>query len=335
MMKKKRVGVVLPPKDPSGNVIEGSGLMPDEVRNALIEGLGADLRIEEVAFIDLGRACVRNGEVWEGDLCLSELDLVHWYFVTHIPANWNIVVLRALAQRTRVVPDPEGLLRGLDKFYAHTALRNAGLPTADFTLFNASAVNEVASRLCQGKPLLLKPRLGCFGHGIHMVRTPREMIDAVQYSQSFSREPLQIFCEEFEENDIRKWISTTVIGGDLAYGYRKRPEKFVDNWKVYDPVRAGGGVDWADASAVRETALRAAKVLGCDIIGFDFIYSTARRKYLIVDENTFPGMYPECFDRSAGGSWDRHFLRMILAALEPFAETAKINIKSREAVSLL
>ena len=148
-----------------------------------------------------------------------------------------------------------------------------------------------------------------------MVKTARELVDVVQYTQSFSKENLHVFCEKFEENDINKWISTTIIGGELVYGYRKRPEKFVDNWKVYDADRAGGGVDYVDPAPVKDEALRAAKILGCDIIGFDFIYSAVKKKYLIVDENTFPGMYPECFRKSGTGSWDQHFLRMILSYL--------------------
>ncbi|MDF3022661.1 MAG: lysX 2 [Alphaproteobacteria bacterium] len=310
MSQKKRVGVFLPPKHPSGNVIEGNGLMPDDVRQAVAAGLAAQVDIEVVP-CDLGSAYIRNGKVYDAHGCLSDLDLVLWYFVTHLPNSWSVTVLRTLAKSTRVVPDPEGLINGLDKFNAHTILRGAGLPTANFWMFPAGNANAIASEVVAAGPALLKPTLGAFGQGIHMVKSPRELIDAVEYGQSFSGEKLQIFCEEFEENDITKWISTTIIDGQLVYGYRKKPEKFVDNWKVYDADRKGGGVDWVDASPVRDVALKAARVLRADVIGFDFIYSTARHQYLIVDENTFPGMYPDCFAES-GGSWDSHFLRMAL-----------------------
>ncbi|HYD17645.1 MAG TPA: hypothetical protein VEF76_04105 [Patescibacteria group bacterium] len=311
MTVKKRVGVFLPPKHPSGNVIEGNGLMPPEVREKLVAGLAAVEGIEVVS-CDLATAHIRNGKVYNGELCLSDLDLVLWYFVTHLPNSWSVTVLRTLAAGTRVVPDPNGLLAGLDKFNAHTILRQSGLPTANYWMFPAATANALAAQVTATGPALLKPTLGAFGQGIHMVKTARELIDAVEYGQSFNGEKLQIFCEEFEENDISKWISTTVIDGELVYGYRKRPEKFVDNWKVYDADRKGGGVDWADATPVQDIALRAAKALGADVIGFDFIYSTARRQYLIVDENTFPGMYPECFEQSGTGCWATHFLRMSL-----------------------
>jgi glutathione synthase/RimK-type ligase-like ATP-grasp enzyme len=307
-MTQMRIGIFLPPKHPSGNVIEGNGLMPDDVRADVAAGLAA-LPGCEVIPCNLSLAHIRNGKVYEGDLCLSDLDLVLWYFVTHRPNSWAVTVLRTLAASTRVVPDPEGLVKGLDKFTAHTILRAAGLPTANFWLFPAASANAIAPQVLDTGPALLKPTLGCFGQGIHMVKSARELVDAAEYSQSFSPNELQIFCEEFEENDISRWISTTIIGGRLAYGYRKRPEKFVDNWKVYDADRQGGGVDWVDAAPVRDIALKAAAALEADVIGFDFIYSTARQQYLIVDENTFPGMYPDCFAR-AGTSWQDCFLRM-------------------------
>ena len=311
-MVQKRIAVVLPPRHPSNNILEGSGLLHDDVKARLLHELNSHSAISQVVSCDLGNAYVKDGKVYEGETCLSDFDLVHWYFATHRPNSWHVLMLTTLAKTTKVVPNPFGMLQGLDKFLSHTALRNAGLPTSNFTLFQASAVNHMADRLCDGKTILLKPRLGGFGHGIHMVKTARDLVDAVEYTQSFTKDNLEIFCEDFEENDISQWISTTIIDSVLVYGYRKRPEKFVDNWKVYDADKKGGGVDYVDPEPVKEIALAAAKALNCDIIGFDFIYSIKQNKYIIVDENTYPGMYPDCFKASGTGTWDQHFLRMIL-----------------------
>lgn len=308
--KLKRVGIAIPAKDPSLNIGEGTSLMPDDVRLALLKSLEGKV---EIVLCNIDKAYAKNGKVYEGDVCLSDLDMVFWCYVTHGPDSWNVLMLQALAQTTKVVPDPAGVMRGLDKFHAHTILRNAGVPTADFALFEAGAVNDMADQLCgDGQVLLLKPRLGAFGHGIHMAKSKRDLVDAVQYAQSFVRAPLQVFCETFEENDLSKWISATIIDGELIYGYRKKPEKFVGDWKVYDADRKGGGVDYVDPSPVRDVALAAAKAMGCHLIGFDFIYSTKRQEYVIVDENTFPGLYPDCFTEAGKGTWDENFLRMIL-----------------------
>ncbi len=315
MTREKHIGIVIPRKNPQMNVVEGNGILPDDVRAALIAGLNDSPEIASVTHCDLDAAYIKNGKVYEGGRCLSDLDLVHWYFITYLPDSWHMVILNALAKTTRVVPDPSAMLLGLDKYYAHTALRHAGVPTTEFSLFRADKASALADKICANGPVLLKPRRGGFGHGIHMVRSAREMVDAVEYTQSFSADMPQIFCEEFEENDITQWISTTVIGGELVYGYRKKPEKFVDNWKVYDADRIGGGVDYVDPEPVRDVALKAASALGCDVVGFDFIYSSKKGKYFIVDENTFPGMYPECFRQAGTGTWDEHFLRMLLQAL--------------------
>ena len=64
-----------------------------------------------------------------------------------------------------------------------------------------------------------------------------------------------------------------------------------------------------------DMALRAAKALEADIIGFDFIYSTNKQRYLIVDENTYPGIYPDCFEK-AGKTLPELVARMALDTLK-------------------
>lgn len=314
-MKKTtgRIGLALPPKNTSKNNSSGNGLIPVDVRDDLLSKLEASPEINDIIHCDLQNAHIKNGKVYDGDTCLSDLDLVCWYYFTEAdPTAWEHTVLNTLSQTTTVIPDPKGHLTGRDKFRAHTCLRNAGIDTADFSLFRASEVHKAVDSLADWDTILLKPTLGDFGQGIHMVKTAQAMIDAVEYTQSFSPKELLIFCEKFEENDLDKWVSATVIDGEVVLGYKKKMETFVDNWKVYDPGRMGGRIDYVDPSPVEDIALAAAQVMGCDIIGFDFVYSTEQEKYLIVDENTFPGMYQECFEASGKGSWSDHFHRMIM-----------------------
>lgn len=323
---QKRIGLALPPKDTSRNNSKGNGLIPAHIRNDLLDKLESEAEIGEIIHCDLQNAHIKNGKVYNGDLCLSDLDLVCWYYFTEADSTaWEHTVLNTLAQKTTVIPDPKGHLTGRDKFRSHTLLRNAGLDTADFSLFRASDVHTAAEHLSDWKTILLKPTLGDFGQGIHMVKDRQAMIDAVEYTQSFSSKELLIFCEKFEDNDLEKWISATVIDGQVVLGYKKKMETFVDNWKVYDPGRIGGRVDYVDPSPVEDIALAAAQVMSCDIIGFDFIYSNEKQKYLIVDENTFPGMYPECFDAAGKGSWSDHFYRMIMNHICPHYRMAVLS----------
>ena len=321
-----RIGLAAPAKNPALGNVKGNGFLPQAVHDEFIALLKADSRISDIVSCDFASCHVANGKVYQGDECLSDLDLVFWFQYTDSnPASYSNIILSTLARTTRVIPDPAPLAVARDKFHAHTALRNAGIETADFALFQSSAVHAVAEKISGKGDILLKPTLGDFGQGIHRVSGKRALIDAVEYAQSFSPTELQIFCEVFEDNDLDRWISTTVIDGQLVYGYKKKPETFVDGWKVYDADRQGGHIDYVDPAPVREIVNRAIPVLGCDIIGFDFIYSARRKKYLVVDENIFPGMYPVCFDASRSGSWAEHFARMIFKRLPQTKEKAALK----------
>lgn len=78
--------------------------------------------------------------------------------------------------------------------------------------------------------------------------------------------------ERYYENDIEDWVGTTLINGELMYGYKKGPPK-VDvlgrsGLKVYDSKQTGGEVVRCDVSeAQAREALKAYGALGAEIIG--------------------------------------------------------------------
>lgn len=297
----------MPARDPKKGIVNGSGIVPQEVRDDFLKQLSG----VEVIPVTLAGACVENGRIYAGDVCLSDLDMIFWlYYVGDNFFEWDM--LHFLSQMTTVLPNPRAAFRARNKFYAHTQIRNAGLPTADFCAFPAAAAEEVAEKLKDWGDVVLKPVHGDFGHGICKVSNTRAFVDTIAYAQSFSREPLDIFCERFEKNDIGKWISATVIDGHVVFGYRKRPSSFVEGWKVYDAGRIGGNADYVDPEPVRAVAAAAAAALGCDIIGFDMIFAERLQKYVIVDENTLPGMYADCFAASGTGTLADHLARMVL-----------------------
>lgn len=307
----KTIGLIVPPKHENQTISFGSGMLPQDELENFIKKLEKSGFSVVITALDINKFYVKNGRVYEGDLCISDLDIVFWFYCLSPKANnWDLLMLGTLSQTTCVLPNPNGVIRGLDKFHSHTVLRNAGIPTADFALFRSDNAHDAFKQLGSWEALLFKPINGAFGHGIHKVNSEREFIDAVEYAQSFSSQPLQIFCEKFEENDLKQWISTTIIGGKLMYGYRKNPEKFC-GWKVYDAKSIGGSTEYVDPEPVADIALKAAEVLGCDIIGFDFIFSEKQKRYLIVDENTLPGMYPACFKASGNGHLSDNFVNLI------------------------
>lgn len=307
----KKIGLIIPSRNEHDAISSGKGIMPADELERLVEKLIQSGFSDIITELNIDKFYAKNGRIYEGNLCISDLDMVFWFYCLAPGSNsWDLTMLRTLAQTTPVLPNPNTIARGLDKFHSHTLLRNAGIPTADFSLFRSDNAHNILKYLSEWEQVLLKPTNGAFGHGIHRVNSEREFIDAVEYAASFSKEPLEIFCEKFEKNDLKQWISTTIIDGKLIYGYRKNPEKF-SSWKVYDASSIGGGIEYVDPAPVEEIALKAAETLCCDIIGFDFIFSEVQSRYLIVDENTLPGMYPICFEKSCYGNWSDNFASLI------------------------
>ncbi|MBP9832292.1 MAG: hypothetical protein KBC74_02070 [Candidatus Pacebacteria bacterium] len=317
MHTKKRIGVFTPIKATFASNAIVRELLPERTVEELYGLLDVNSGIEYYKDLDPHKSVIENGKVYCGDICVSDLDLFFWYYLPdYDPTSFEFQVLETVSRRTKVSPNPQGLVRSMDKFTAHSALKNAGLPTPDFALFPATDTAYAKKLFKKWGTLLLKPRLGKFGHGILKIDSEGMLRDAIAYAASSHPDPLQIFVERFEENDIDRWISATNIGGQTLFGYRKKSTKFVDGWKVYDEEFKGGEAFYVDPSPVENIASAAAKALGADIVGFDCIYVTSRKEYLIVDENTFPGIYEDCFEQAGKGSLAENFYRIITESLK-------------------
>jgi len=108
----------------------------------------------------------------------------------------------------------------------------------------------------------------------------------------------QFLLEKYEKNDLSEWTSTTVIGNKVLFGYKKNITN-KSGWKIYDPDKKDGKGEYSTCvipnAEITKLALKAAKVIGKDIIGFDFIYTDDG--YKVIDENGRPGIYRTCLDQ--------------------------------------
>lgn len=309
---KKSIGLCIPAKDTSAPNLHTTGAVPQQMLDEFYSLLGRE-NLDYTTDLHPRDMVVRNGRVYHGEVCISDMDVFFWYYPM-IPdrEGYEMSILRTLATSTTVLPNPEGLYRGFDKFDSHTILTHAGVPTAEFALFRSDQLSEAKTLLKQWGSLLLKPSLGNLGRGIVRVESEQQLIDIIQYSSSALEKATPVFVEKFEPNDMERWISTTIIGNTIVYGYRKRPEKIVEGWKVYDEQGKGGCTDYVDPAPVAEMVMSAKEALGADIIGFDCIYSSEKNGYVIVDENTFPGMYEHCFEQAGKGSWAELFFSLLM-----------------------
>jgi glutathione synthase/RimK-type ligase-like ATP-grasp enzyme len=305
-----KVGLFVPARDYSlpTSFDKNPGIIPLDVRDNLVARLNSLEQVEITDGIDFRNAIQVNGKSFVGDTCLNDFDVFFWYSkLGGGLESYSLQILDNMSSTVKVINDPKAMRLGLDKLYAHTALKQSGLNVSDFACFrnDQDSYKKILPLLEKWGSVLVKPRLGSFGHGIIKVDDPSLLRDVVGYTRSFEGilnsggGDKDIFIERFYENDLSHWTSTTVIGGNLVYGYRKKPEKFVDNWKVYDEGRIGGCVDYVSPSPeYNKLALDATKVLGLDVIGYDIIETLPDKKLIIVDENTYPGFYVDLFKKA-------------------------------------
>ncbi|TVL91200.1 hypothetical protein CD790_18170 [Streptomyces sp. SAJ15] len=298
-----------------------SAAVPVEARDRCL-GLLADMA--DVQFfhgLNIDRSYIRGGRVHHGEICLNELDLYVWHAqIDRRPGSYHLEALRTLSHDTRVVADPDMFAVGIDKFRAHLLLRRAGVRVPDTVLLDQGNVGAAEPVLAEWGRALLKPRFGYFGRGVLLIEDFATLRDAVGYLAATAPGAGDgtLLLERFYDNDLAEWVSVAMVGGEIMYGYRKRPSRWAamrgGAAKVYDLAGAGGEVDLCEVPAAHaELASRAQNVMGAQIIGFDMILHQGLP--VIVDENTFPGFYPELF-RRADKDLGFELYRMIAQAVD-------------------
>ncbi|MGK5629935.1 ATP-grasp domain-containing protein [Streptomyces sp. URMC 123] len=329
--ERLRVGVFVPPAPdperspgPLGPVATRPGMVPPPDHRVLMDLLAGLADVDLVPDVDVRRSHIRDGRVYCGDRCVSDLDVYVWYAeVERALGGYQLEVLRTLAQDVTVVPAPAAFERGLDKYWAHHTLRRAGVRVPETLLFDHRHLDPVEAVLDEWGSALLKPRWGSFGRGVLLVENFPTVRDVLGFHAAAAPGGAghAFLLERFYPNDADDWVSAVVIDGELMYGYRKRGERRAalggggrGAWKVFDADGHGGHVDRCEVSAAhRDQALRAQRALGMPIVGFDMILH--RGEPVVVDENTFPGLYPELF-AEAGQDLGRQFFRVVLGAIE-------------------
>lgn len=282
----KKIALFLPSNTKSAGGIKG--ILSNEETKRLRTTLSKKFNVQMLEISDLHNIFIKNNDFSCNSIDLGKVDLFYWHALGMEKYQTE---LEALSQKITVLKSPTSFRTVADKFLSHSALRVHGLPVADFALLNYNDLVEMQNIIKKWHTVLIKPRLGNFGRGIIKVSDFETLRDIAGYLK-MEHGQNNIFIERFYDNDASKWISTTVIGEKVAYGYRKKRSKFA-GWKVYDIKAKGGDAYYADPSPVKQFAEKAAGILDRSIVGFDFIKT--KDGYKIVDENNFPGFYPEAF----------------------------------------
>jgi glutathione synthase/RimK-type ligase-like ATP-grasp enzyme len=324
-MKPIKVGVHIPPPPPEGQPASiytpGVGCITAAAHQALMERLPRIEGIELYPDVRFRESFILNGKVYVDSFCLNDLDLLFWYCeVDRRVGSYELEVLHTLAADVKVVVNPRAFAVGLDKYRAHLALKRAGVSVADTVLVDHRNLRCLEALLREWRFAVLKPRRGGFGKGVTLIDSFAALRDTIEYVYTTTGQSPDsgYLVERFYPHDRGDWVSTTIVNGELVYGYRKRSPKFVDFGhgfrKVYDASELGGEVDFcAVPAAYRREALKAYAAIGAEIIGFDLVAAEGRP--IVVDENTFPGYYDDLF-RLAGQEPADALFRLIVAEID-------------------
>jgi ribosomal protein S6--L-glutamate ligase len=148
-----------------------------------------------------------------------------------------------------------------DKIVAERRMEAAHVPTPRSWV---TGDLQLLRRICEERPLVVKPYVGGHGLGVRMVRDPHDLA-------GIEPPPQPMLAQEFVPGDE---IKVYVIG-DAVFGVRKLPH---GDAVVREPCPVG--------EDVRRLALRCGRVFGLSLFGLDVIEGA--QGPVVIDVNYFP-----------------------------------------------
>lgn len=294
-----KLGLWLPYREELKSVsTERPGMLLKEVREGILQEIKKDKSIEVIDDLDLRKAIIREGEVYLNGFCFSELDAFLWFGdIDRNIGSYHLQVLEQIAKKTRVFNAPRALEIGLDKFKSLDTLKEKAIRVPPIVLFSNDGIEQMKKVLKEWGEVVVKPRLGCFGIGMILLKDEQTMVDVLDYSGHDTH-----YIEKFIPNKMDDWIGVNVINGKIIHGYGKT-DKHISGWKVHDRTRSGGDMLIRTPNMEqREIALAVGRITGLDIYGVDIIKGDDGKHY-VVDVNTFPGLYPEMLEKAENNAY--------------------------------
>ena len=193
-------------------------------------------------------------------------------------AIYRLDAFHRLARNGKIVINhPSAIEKCIDKFYSLFLLEEHGLPVP------RTAVTENANEAIRafhelGEDVVVKPIFGSRGIGVTRINdadTAIRIFHALQFYHNV------MYLQEFIQHGQRD-IRMFVIGGEvIAAMYRES-----EGWKT-NIAQGARPVAFKPGEELRELAVKACKILNCEVAGVDVLESP--KGYFITEINSQPG----------------------------------------------
>lgn len=216
---------------------------------------------------------------------------------------------RVLSKHMRLFNPAAAIENCDDKMTTHILLSDSGIPmpptvagllcydkTAEIPDF---AVDNVIDAL--GLPVIVKQAYGSLGSGVFKADT-REQLKALMQRLKCEPHLFQKYIASSHGKDLR----VIVVGGKVLGGIERR-----SNGDFRSNIGLGGSATAADVpSEVRDYAVKAAKILGLDYCGIDFLYG---EKLLLceVNSNAFFDAFESATNINVAGAYAQYIIEIM------------------------
>jgi ribosomal protein S6--L-glutamate ligase len=176
----------------------------------------------------------------------------------------------------------DSLLQARDKFRSLQILDRKGVPVPITILLSGTLGLEAAIESLGGFPIVLKLHGATHGEGVMLLDNMGQLRPAVEAFEHLKQQVmLQQFIREASGEDIR----ALVIGGEVVAAMRRqaRPDDFRANLH-----QGGTGQSVSLTKKEQKLAVRAARTLGLEVAGVDFLRS--EQGPLFLEVNASPGL---------------------------------------------
>jgi glutathione synthase/RimK-type ligase-like ATP-grasp enzyme len=289
----------------------------------LLNDAEADPPSDEVGLVRFQEACARHGlgseRIQKDDAArLSEFDALFIRETTRVNHHTYRLARRAAADGLVVIDDPDSILRCTNKVFQAEAFARAGVPHPTTAIVDRPLMADRAALDARmeevGYPSVVKKPDGSFSQGVYRAESGDDLVRHLEHVLS-----------ESELVVVQAWVTSAfdwrvgILAGRPLYACRYFLAS--GHWKIQvgegTEARTYGNVETLPVMSIpaqiRDTALRAASLMGDGLYGVDLKEVDGRPVVMEVNDN--PSLESDVEDAVLGDAlWDAlaaEFLRRL------------------------